>query len=484
MKEAKVKLKTLLTLIMVGWAECCMAQFVIPRHEATEWSSYTLEEMQGNVCIPVLFLNFEQDNNDTQRVISATQQEAWMEHLNERCEDNHMGEDGSVNDYFLAQSYGKMNVTFENVGSYTASGKGANYTDYTEDAKLVAKAVKSLTDVDWSRYDRNGDKDVDCLLVIFAGHADGDYNTARRAVTGIYPHQNWLTNRGQQKADVGDGYKVQTYVLANNLRDSAASVDAINTVCHELSHGILDLSDYYKNSISFMGQYDAMCYGMRQTSYGAKGNHCCEFTSFNRMFLGWFTPAVLTDPCHVVLHPLSKIEEACIVTDPSDTNHFYMLENRAKLDDSWDKNLPAGGLVVTEIKFSRNNFANHTVNSGPRKNVVLVSADTNKPVAYQQSTYYNNDQSVVPFGINGHNEIPSAVNSIFDTKTVTNITVNTDGTVEFDFMGGGETIDLGIVHGSLHKSGNHSFYDIAGRSIIDEPHTGLYIKGGKKYLVK
>lgn len=480
----KVITKIFLVLMMLTWADCSMAQFVMPRHEATEWTPFTLEEMQGEVRIPVLFLNFEQDNNDTQRAVSATQQESWMEHLNERDDDNHMGEDGSVNDYFLAQSYGKLNVVFENVGSYTASGKGANYTDYTEDAKLVAKAVKSLTDVDWSRYDRNGDKDVDCLLVIFAGHADGDYNTARRAVTSMYPHQNWLTNRGQQKADVGDGYKVQTYVLANNMRDSSASVDAINTVCHELSHGIFDLPDYYKNGVSYMGQYDAMCYGMRQTGYGAKGNHCCEFTSFNRMFLGWFTPAVLTDPCHVVLRPLSKNEDACIVTDPADATHFYMLENRAKLDDSWDKNLPAGGLVVIEIKFSRNNFASHTVNSGPRKHVALVSAETNKPVAYQQSTYYNNDQSVVPFGINGHNEIPSAVNSIFATKTVTNITVNADGTVEFDFMGGGETIDLGIERNTLQENDSQSLCDLSGCILPREPRTGVYIKGGKKYLVK
>lgn len=59
-----------------------------------------------------------------------------------------MGENGSVNDYFRAQSYGRLNVTFENIGSYTASGKASDYAENDASSKMLRQAVQSLTEVD------------------------------------------------------------------------------------------------------------------------------------------------------------------------------------------------------------------------------------------------------------------------------------------------------------------------------------------------
>ncbi len=50
-----------------------------------------------------------------------------------------MGENGSVNDYFRAQSYGRLNVTFENIGSYTASGKASDYAENGKCTKILVK---------------------------------------------------------------------------------------------------------------------------------------------------------------------------------------------------------------------------------------------------------------------------------------------------------------------------------------------------------
>lgn len=477
----------LATLIMLfAIVPMALAQHTLPVHKAYTWSNLTLDDLKGDLRVPVIFIDFAQTNGDNEYVNSDQNKDAWMEHLNDKVSQNHMGNNGSVSDYFLAQSYGQLNVTFEELGTYTASGKGADYTDYTNDAKLAAKAVKAMTNVDWSRYDCNGDKEVDCVLFIYAGHADGDMTSRNKAVTSIYPHQNWLTNRSQPKADVGDGYKVQSYVFTNSLRDSSNAIDAINTVCHELSHGIFDLPDYYKNMTSFMGQYDAMCYGMRQLGYGTSNNHCSDFSSFSRMYLGWMQPYELTTPGHVTLRPLSQYPEACVIFDANDANHFFLLENRALIPDTWDAHLPAGGLVVTEVRYSRQHFESHNVNSiASSRDVVLICAATGKQLAIANATYYNFDQSQVPYGVKDRTTIDGSVNRVFSTQTVTNITVNADNTIEFDFMGGGDDIDLGINHPSPNT--HHPspiIYDLMGHHCEQPLRSGIYIIDGHKVMVK
>lgn len=433
----------------------------LPRHRAYTWSSLSLEDLQGDICIPVIFINFAESNNDNEKAVSSSNQELWMSRLNERSTSNHMEEEGSVNDYFLAQSYGKLNVTFENIGSYTASGRASGYTDYGVCGTMLRQAVQSLTEVDWSRYDCNGDKEVDCLLAIYAGHSDDDTSSRNANITSIYPHRNWMSNVGNGREALSEGYYLESYVFANNLRHHSTSLAATNTICHELSHGILDLTDYYKSLTSYLGQYDAMCYGYRQMSYGASTDHCCDFTSFNRMYLGWLTPDELTQPCHVKLNSLSTSGEACVIFDPADVNHFFLLENRAALPDSWDAHLPASGLVVVEVNWERNAFEFHNVNSARRKNIRVICAATAQGLAIPNDSYLNFDQSQVPYGIQGRDAIPASVHSLFATQTVTNIIVNENHTVEFDFMGGG----AGIEAVTSDPTASLPSYDLLGQRI-------------------
>lgn len=453
----------IIAFLMLVCQSMLLADHTLPRHRAYTWSQLSLDDLKGEIRIPVLFINFEESNNDNERLVSANNQNTWMTRLNDTNTANHMGDDGSVNDYYLAQSYGQTDVTFENIGEYTATGKAADYADNSASPSMLRKALASLTDVDWSRYDSNGDKEVDCLLAIYAGHCDGDETSRGVIVTSIYPHQNWMSNTGNRKRqDVGaEGYFVQSYVLANDLRNHSTSVAAISTVCHELAHGIFDLPDYYKSLTSYMGQYDAMCYGYRQMTYGAATDHCCDMTSFNRMYLGWLTPRELTEPCHVRLEPLSKSQDACIIFDPQDNNHFFMLENRATLSNTWDAHLPAGGLVLTEINWRQNAFDSHTVNASQPKNIRVINAATSKGLAISNDTYYNFDQTQIPYGIKNRTEIPSAVNKIFETQTVKNITINDDQSIEFDFMRGATGIEaVGSI--GVHADGEEG-YDLLGR---------------------
>ncbi len=452
----------------------------LPRHRAYTWSSLSLEDLQGDIRIPVIFINFADNNNDNEKAVSSSNQELWMGRLNDRSTANHMGEDGSVNDYFLAQSYGRLNVTFENIGSYTASGRASGYTDYGVCSKMLRQAVQSLPEMDWSRYDSNDDKEVDCLLAIYAGHSDDDTSSRNANITSIYPHRNWMSNIGDGREALGGGYFLESYVMANNLRHHSTSLAATNTICHELSHGILDLTDYYKNLTSYMGQYDAMCYGYRQMNYGASTDHCCDFTSFNRMYLGWLTPDELTEPCHVRLDPLSTSGEACVIFDPADDNHFFLLENRVALPDSWDAHLPASGLVVVEVNWERNAFEYHNVNSAPRKNIRVICAATGQGLAIPNDSYLNFDQSQVPYGIEGRDAIPASVHPLFATQTVTHITVNEDQSVDFDYRGGGAGIET-IANDDVAPT---TCYDLQGQR-IDSATRGFRIRNHSlSYMIR
>lgn len=441
-----------------------------PRHRKYSLCAVSLEEMKGHIVVPVIFVHFEQKNNDNENAISAENQEAWMKRLNESCAANHMGDQGSVSDYFEAQSYGETHVSFERVGEYTASGKAADYVATQRSAQLVRQAVISLKETDWKRYDRNGDQEVDCVLLIFAGHSDGDLTQSKLEVKSIYPHHSWLSKSQGSKATVEGGLKVDNYVFGQDLRDLSAHVGAINTLCHELSHGIFDLCDYYFDLKSHLGQWDVMCYGFRQTNYSSADNHCCDMTAFNRMYLGWLTPTELTENGHYTLRPLSQHAEAYAISDPADEDHFFLLENRQRLSKTWDYHLPASGLILTEIRFNRSSFEGHAVNRGSLPHIQVIDAATGKGLCIPNETYLNVSQKTVPYGIDGHTEITETVSPLFATQRITNIQRESDGSMSFDY----ECIADALTE-TKAASNDESCYDLQGRKVKTPTRGGLYI---------
>lgn len=438
----------------------------LPTRDKTAWCRFSAAELQGEIRIPVVFMNltanytYDWNANDwagnDALAVTAAHQDKWMRQLNVACDENFLGEAGSVQDFFAAQSYGKLKVSFEKVGVVNG-GDGYDLYEYADQAAKLKSTLPGLSGVDWSRYDSNHDGEVDCILCIFAGHAMGDTTVEGYENENIYPNRNWMSNLAGGKLQLGS-VVADSYVFVNDLRNASNDIDGISTVAHELGHGIFDLNDYYQNRVSYVGQYDAMDFGFRQLSdqrtYMPKGEHPCGYTSFNRMYLGWLTPVELTEPCTVTLHSLDANAEACLIADPNDDQHFYMLEYRAKNAASWDAHLPGEGLVVTEINYAPDAFDYHSVNAGEVKNIRLINANTGTGVAVAADGYYGFSQYQVAFGTNGKTSIPETAGAVFSTKTVTNIKVGDDGTVAFDFMGGGTPLSISAVHDDLH-SGNY-----------------------------
>lgn len=472
-----------LTVFIATFLCLCQAESQnYPLHRKYDWCSMTNEDMQGDIRIPVLFVGFEKENGDNETRITESNQKTWLTRLNDSHPTNHMKSNGSVNDYFLAQSYGLTNVTFERIGEYIAPGKAADYAESSTNSPMARNALLSLNGIDWSRYDSNGDKEVDCLLIIYAGHSDGDLNSKRATISSIYPHMNWFSNdKKHTRLDLGDGYTAERHVFAQSMADCSTSLSAINTICHELSHGIFDLCDYYRGERSYMGQYDALCYGFNQKNYGSTANHCCDYTAFNRMYLGWLTPIVLKESQHVILQPLSRQGDACILFDPANSSHFFLLENRAKLSNTWDANLPEGGLVLTEVNYRIMAFEQHNVNNSTPRNIQIIKASTSKGLSITQAEYYDKtiDHTGVPYGPNGRTEIPATVHPLFASHRITHITINADHSIEFDY----ENLTDGICPTPLQDDKNAATpFDLTGRRMLKQ-HKGIYILNGRKYKI-
>lgn len=392
--------------------------------------------VRGNIKVPVIFVNFAQANqsgkgknvySDDEYTISEANQTAWMTKLNATA-----GYGGTQ--YFKDMSYGNVNVTFDKIGVYTASGKASNYT--TTYTNLVNSAVSNFKSTNWNNYDSNGDGFVDMVLLIFAGHADGDLTSGGKSVASIYPQSGWLdisTGQGTTISGVS-GLKFSRYLYIADLAYNSKNRDGLSTALHELGHALFDLPDYYNKSTgnpsygSNMGFWDTMDYGVYVDMLGG-ATPVPGLSSFSRMLNGWLTPTELTTQGHYTLNPLNS-EAKCYMIKDTNT-HYYLLEARHGASGTWDHGLTSG-LIVTEVNEANNEWIlYHQSNDGKVK---VIRADK---TAWPSSNYTSN-VATQPFGPKVK-AIDASYGAVFGTKTVTNITVNSNGSVEFDFMSGATT---------------------------------------------
>lgn len=433
------KLKFLMMMLFVMVFTSAQAQTHIwPRTYGT-WNRLAPQNpgpVTGTIKVPVIFVDFKQQNSggkgkdawtDDAFMIDQVHQNSWISDLNEST-------GYGANKYFNDMSYGNVNVEFVKVGTYTATGNSATNADtYTN---LVTQAVQNVTYSNWSNFDFNSDGFIDIVLLIYAGHAKNDRTSGGKTVTSaIYPRSGWTDGDGTvHNGTLINGYKFSRFSLIADLADYSINRDALSTAIHELGHGLFDLPDYYNKSGSQdpnMGLWDAMDYGMY---YG--GNVPVPgLSSFSKMLNGWLTPTELTKTGHYVLRPLTDNAE-CYMLKVND-NEYFLLEARNTNAGSWDSGL-ASGLVLTYVNESNNDWILYHGENGGK--VTVKRADG---ANWAFNNFTSNFESQ-PFGPSVK-AIPSTVNDIFDTKRVFNISINGDGSVEFDFMNLEEGMSLGDI---------------------------------------
>ncbi len=147
---------------------------------------------------------------------------------------------GSIKDYFKAQSFGKFVVDFDVKGPVRMDKGYAYYGENMEDgfenlfrmSEMVLAACRGIDgETDFSDYDWDGDGVVDLVYLLYAGYGEADSHEEAT----IWPHQYALSYISQ--AQEFDGVTVNAYACSSELND-ADDLSGIGAVCHEFSHGL------------------------------------------------------------------------------------------------------------------------------------------------------------------------------------------------------------------------------------------------------
>lgn len=251
----------------------------------------------------------------------------------------------SVNTYYSASSYGKLNVSFDIVGYnlagansvYTAQHNSAyyanynetvsdgdyQYTEYGSDALLREVLAWLEGRIDLTQYDSNGDGCIDAVYLIYS--ADVDYS----ADSFYWAYVTWYMGAEQY-----DGLDSYYYLFAgfDFMDEDADSADGFeyngkidglqinaSTYIHETGHllGLDDYYDYYPNSGSDegVGGADMMDYTV--------GDH----SAYSKIMLGWTTPQIVAQNGTFTLSPFAESGDCLLIMLNFDNSYFseYLL---------------------------------------------------------------------------------------------------------------------------------------------------------------
>lgn len=269
---------------------------------------------------------------------------------------------GSISDYFKAQSGGQFLLDFDVAGPVTLPNGYSYYGQNDDDGydkrpkEMVREACQAVDgSVDFSKYDWDGDGEVEEVFVVYAGN--GEHDTTNQPNL-IWPHMDNLANYKEQLTL--DGVTINTYACASELNGDK-TLSGIGTFCHEFSHcmGFPDMYDTASDGNNFgMGSWDLMDYG----SYNGDGYVPAGYSGYEKMVCGWTTPIELDKPMTVNgMERLADMGQTYIIYNKGNRNEYYILENRQQ--SGFDKYLPGSGLLIERVDYDKDIWEWNAVNT-------------------------------------------------------------------------------------------------------------------------
>lgn len=355
------------------------------------------------------------------------------------------GATGSIRQYFHDQSMGQYNPQFDIVGpvmldsSYTFYGQGEGGSRYT--GYMVTEAcMKVDNEVDFTLYDSDNDGKVDLVYVFYAGFGENDppllEPTLVKSVENLIWPAYWNVNSagyGTNKC-VFDGKRIYAFEYSNELDGFYSTSDnlliaGIGVACHEYGHalGLPDMYNYSHDEKT-LGAWDIMDYG----PYNNDMHTPPSFSAYERFFMGWLTPELITEADTYELRNIAVSNKAYLVSESDthnmngvnpDPNQFYLLENRQRT--GWDIAIPGDGLLLTYINDPAKRW--NSINRYPADYAIdIIEADGWTPNK-DKDEGYGKPGDVFPKGATQYLGITD--------HAITNITM-TDGVVRFVYRGG------------------------------------------------
>lgn len=352
----------ILSLLMVSpaWADdmrlplrqCCMDE-VPSSWPSVSTRSGSATPFFGDVRIPIILVAYQDVPFTIENV-----REVWDDIVNKPGYSEH-GAVGSMADYFYEQSLGQFRVTFDVIGPVTLPEKREYYgmdkggrTD-VEINQMIMEACKmtnALPDVDFSRYDWDGDGNVETVLVVYAGVGQ---NYVGAPADVVWPKQGYIGGRLDNKIGL------RNYACANELGWPSMQQEGFGTLIHEFSH-CLGLPDLYNvssgvNDYIIFDEWDVMdggCYS--NDSWAPVG-----YSAYERYLCGWLEPEVLPDDAGVEAMAPMYDGGKVYRLDHSSGKEYLLFENRQQ--QCFDSYLPGHGLLVTHVGSSNINPNNGTI---------------------------------------------------------------------------------------------------------------------------
>ena len=352
----------ILSLLMVSpaWADdmrlplrqCCMDE-VPSSWPSVSTRSGSATPFFGDVRIPIILVAYQDVPFTIENV-----REVWDDIVNKPGYSEH-GAVGSMADYFYEQSRGQFRVTFDVIGPVTLPEKSEYYgmdkggrTD-VEINQMIMEACKmtnALPDVDFSRYDWDGDGNVETVLVVYAGVGQ---NYVGAPADVVWPKQGYIGGRLDNKIGL------RNYACANELGWPSMQQEGFGTLIHEFSH-CLGLPDLYNvssgvNDYIIFDEWDVMdggCYS--NDSWAPVG-----YSAYERYLCGWLEPEVLPDDAGVEAMAPMYDGGKVYRLDHSSGKEYLLFENRQQ--QCFDFYLPGHGLLVTHVGSSNINPNNGTM---------------------------------------------------------------------------------------------------------------------------
>lgn len=324
--------------------------------------SGTATPLFGDVRIPIILVAYQDVPFTVENV-----REVWDDMANKHGYSEH-GAVGSIADYFYEQSRGQFRITFDVIGPVTLPEKREYYGGDNKDRQDVridqmisgaCDMANSLPDVDFSRYDWNGDSRVETVLVVYAGVGQNYKGAPSEAV---WPKQGYIGGRLDNKIGL------QYYACANELIWSSMRQEGFGTLIHEFSH-CLGLPDLYNvdskvNDYIIFDEWDVMDGGCYSNNSWTPVN----YSAYERYLCGWLEPEALPDDADVeAMEPMHDGGKVYRLYHNSG-NEYLLFENRQQ--QCFDSYLPGHGLLVTHV-----GSYNYDPNNGAKVTVYPIPAD-------------------------------------------------------------------------------------------------------------
>lgn len=357
---------------------------------------------------------------------------------------------GSIKDYFKAQSHGLFELDFDVAGicqlqhTYAYYGKNSNDNDVRA-GQMVAEACLWAHEhgTDFSKYDWDGDGEVDQVFVLYAGHGEASYD---KDPDTIWPHMHYLSASDYGKSLSLDGVTVDTYACSCELNGDG-NLDGIGTFCHEFSHcmGFPDLYDTSYAGWFGMGDFDLMCSG----SYNGDSKCPAGYSAYEKAECGWLTLKDMTnieqETSIVGVQPMSADGDAYIIKNKGHEDEYYILENRQKT--GWDSYLPASGLMITHVDYDADIWDWNMPNTSGKYEDANGNTKTNDHQrltifrAGKSTDEYGDASDLYPYGSNNSlTKTSSPASTLYNTNSdgskymhvaITDIAIAADGTASF-----------------------------------------------------